>query len=216
MRILVGTLQTNEQGEPTTDYAFKFLVVRWGPSCTRVQMNTRNAVSLKTGGFRVSARLKRKPPNSFITFPAMPVARPFKRAGAFYLEGSMPVAEYPSLTTAHTSLYPFSVYPLRPAYQIGFTQYDDGGRDFKLQNGGTGILRWIIDYSGLTAAQAATLDAHADSAMLDESGMSAFSFNFRDRDTGTLYSGVRYEVYSRPAHTHKDIQSRHVQLVKFG
>lgn len=99
-------------------------------------------------------------------------------------------------------------------FQVGFTAYDDGGRDFKLQNGGNGIKRWILVYDGLTAALAAILDAHMLTAKLDESGLSAFSFNYRHRDT-TLYSGVRYEKYERPQHKRIWVQTRNITLIKF-
>lgn len=104
---------------------------------------------------------------------------------------------------------------LMERFSVGVTEYDDLGIDTAWQHGGNGIKRWHIFYDGLTFAEAAILDAHAYSAKLSEDdGPSAETFNFRDRDTGTLYSGVRYESYERPIHEQKDIQSRTVVLVK--
>lgn len=77
-------------------------------------------------------------------------------------------------------------------FVVGKTEYDDGGADYKLQHGGNGVKRWIIKYDGLTAAQAAILDAHLASTFYSSDQGSAIGFNFRDRDTTTLYSNVHY------------------------
>lgn len=126
----------------------------------------------------------------------------------------MPVAEFPTQSLSGNNPQPLVWYQIPEEFQVGFTQYDDGGRDFKLQHGGGGIKRWSLTYDGLTEAQAAILDAHKDSAKINGDGLSANGFNYRDRD-GTLYANVRYEKYERPAHSKKWIQSRNIQLVKF-
>ena len=119
------------------------------------------------------------------------------------------------LSVSSSNPRPLVFYEMPETFNVEFTEYDDKGRDFKLQSGGNGVKRWFIFYDGLTSAEAAILDAHMLSAKLDENGLSANSFNFRDRDTTTLYSGVRYERYERPAHKLKNIQTRTIQLVKF-
>lgn len=101
-------------------------------------------------------------------------------------------------------------------FQVDSTVYDDGGVDTALRNGGNGIQRWYLFYDGLTAVQAALLDAHVALAKLsEEDGPSAHSFNYRDVDSATLFGGVRYQSYERPIHKQKDIQTRVVYLVKF-
>jgi hypothetical protein len=127
----------------------------------------------------------------------------------------MSVAEFPMFSTSGSNPKPNVFYQMPEAFQVGSTQYDDGGIDTALQHGGNGIKRWFLFYEGMTAVQAALLDSHMYSAKLDENGLSAFTFSFRDRDTTTLYTGVRYQKYERPAHKHKDIQTRTVILVKF-
>ena len=127
----------------------------------------------------------------------------------------MAVAEFPLPSVSSSNPFPNIWYQLQPeVFQVGFTEYDDGGRDFKLQNGGNGIKRWALIYTGKSAALVAILDAHALSAKVGPDGLSAFSFNYRDRD-GTLYSGVRYEKYERPQHVGLHNQQRVVGLVKY-
>lgn len=126
----------------------------------------------------------------------------------------MPIAEYPLPSVSGSNPNPLIWYQLPEEFQVGSTDYDDGGKDVKLQHGGTGIKRWVLQYNGQTAAQIAPLDAHMLLARLDANGLSANTFNYRDRD-GTLYSGVRYEKFERVAHSKIWSQARNVQLVKF-
>jgi hypothetical protein len=126
----------------------------------------------------------------------------------------MALAEYPMPSVSGSNPDPLFFKQMPEIFQVGFTQYDDGGRDFKLQNGGSGIKKWLLKYDGLTEAQAALLDAHKDTAKLDENGVSAFAFNFRDKISTTLYSNVRYTRYVVD-HTKRWSQSREVELTKF-
>lgn len=99
----------------------------------------------------------------------------------------------------------------------GTTRYDDGGADAALQHGGNGVRVWQFVYDGLTRAQIAPVDAHfALSKWMEDEGMSAQTFNFRERsDVGTtLYSGVRYTKFE-VSHSKVDIQRRVVELTKF-
>lgn len=126
----------------------------------------------------------------------------------------MPVAEFPLPSVSASNPQPNVWYELPQTFNVGTTEYDDGGRDTKLQNGGQGIRRWVLVYTGKSVASVAILDSHALSAKLDSSGLSAFTFNYRDRD-GTLYAGVRYEKYERPEHKLLANQRRTITLVKF-
>jgi len=127
----------------------------------------------------------------------------------------MSVAEFPLPSVSGSNPFPNVWYQIQPeVFQVGSTEYDDGGRDFKLQNGGTGIKRWFLLYTGKSAALVAILDAHALSAKVGPDGMSAFGFNYRDRD-GTLYANVHYSRYERPQHVRLHNQQRIVELTKF-
>lgn len=127
----------------------------------------------------------------------------------------MPPAEYPLPSTNAANPDPLISYKQLDKYQVGYSNYDDGGIETALQHGGTGIQRWYFLYDGLFAVQAAILDAHVETAKLPEGGgPSAYAFNMRDPDSAILYSGVRYESYERPVHEQKDLQRRLVILVK--
>lgn len=127
----------------------------------------------------------------------------------------MSVAEFPLPSVSSGNPIPSVWYQMQPEiFQVAFTEYDDGGRDFKLQHGGTGIKRWFLFYTVQSVTSVAILDAHAFSAKIGADGLSAFGFNYRDRD-GTLYANVRYEKYERPQHKFLHIQQRTIQLVKF-
>lgn len=128
----------------------------------------------------------------------------------------MAISEYPSPSVNSSNPDPLVSYKMLDKFQVDSTQYDDGGIDTALRNGGNGIQRWYLFYDGLTALQAALLDAHVALAKLsEEDGPSAFSFSYRDIDSAILYGGVRYQSYDRPIHKQKDIQQRTVILVKF-
>lgn len=127
----------------------------------------------------------------------------------------MAIAEYPLPSVNSSYPDPLVTYKLPNEYQTAFTQYDDGGRDFALQHGGVGTQRWYLFYDGITAAEAAVLDSWVETAKLGDGGFSAYAGNFRDPDTGTLYSNVRVQSYDRPVHKNKDVQTRTVILVRF-
>lgn len=128
----------------------------------------------------------------------------------------MPIAEYPLPSVSGSNPLPLVVYQLPERFQVGVTNYDDGGVDTKLQNGGNGIKSWVLQYDGLNQTWAAILDAHALAAKLaDGDGPSGQTFNFRDPWTGTLYGGCRYLRYERPAHSRRWSQARQVVIVKY-
>lgn len=126
----------------------------------------------------------------------------------------MAIAEYPLPSVNSSNPIPSVWYQLPERFQVGSTDYDDGGKDVKLQNGGNGIRRWVLNYVNISATQAALLDSHMYAAKISEDGLSAHVFNYKDKD-GTLYANVRYQSYERPAHVKSHIQSRSVVLVKY-
>lgn len=127
----------------------------------------------------------------------------------------MAVAEYPMPSVSASNPWPLLFFMQPELYQVSVAEYDDGGLDFALQCGGSGIKRWILRYDGLSQVQAAILDAHLASAAYSEEHGSARSFNFRDKFTTTLYTNVRYAPggYAR-SHVHIGCQSREVVLEK--
>lgn len=128
----------------------------------------------------------------------------------------MAIAEYPTPSVNSSNPDPLVSYKLPSKHTVDTTTYDDGAVDAARRSGGSGVQRWYLFYDGLTAAQAALIDAHADAAILPEGdGPSAISFNYRDVDSGTLYGGVRYQSFERPIHKQKDIQQRVIYLVKY-
>lgn len=128
----------------------------------------------------------------------------------------MALAEYPLPSVNSSYPDPLVSYKLPDKFQVDSTTYDDGGVDTALRSGGNGTQRWYLFYDGLTAALAAIPDAHVATAKMPEGdGPSAHSFNFRDPDSGILYTGVRYQSYDRPIHKNKDIQTRTVYLIKY-
>lgn len=129
----------------------------------------------------------------------------------------MPIAEFPMDSVSGSNPRPLDFTPLPEKFSGGKRVYDDGGVDASLQHGGSGVRVWRLSYRGLTIAQAAILDSHFASAKwLEAEGMSAETFNFRERsDIGTtLYAGVRYQKYE-VSHSKTWIQNREVELVKF-
>lgn len=115
----------------------------------------------------------------------------------------MPPSAYPSITT--TPPLKYSVPP--PDYKsitVAHT-YEDQGQSFN-STGDTAPQRWILEYNGLTAAQAATLDAHFASAKFTE------AFSFVDR-AGATQTNVRYLEYEAD-HIKTWVNQRRVVLVK--
>lgn len=71
------------------------------------------------------------------------------------------------------------------------------------------IRYFIFEYTGLTAAEADTLDAHF------ESTRGALRFTLTHPRTAEVITGVRYESYTRSPHRKSWIQERAARLVKF-
>lgn len=127
----------------------------------------------------------------------------------------LPVSAFPSVAFS-ASPFPLVLQELTEESQVEFTEYDDGGRDTALQNGGVGIKRWMLFYDGLTLTQATTLDDHALLARVNADGLSAYTFSFTDRAASPVtHTGVRYQSYERGRYTNKNNQSRTIILARF-
>ncbi len=129
----------------------------------------------------------------------------------------MSVAEFPMDSLGGSNPRPLEFAALPEKFSGAKTTYDDGRVDAALQHGGNGVRVWTLSYKGLTPTQAAILDAHFASAKwLAEEGMSAYSFNFRERsDVGTtLYGGCRYTKYE-VSHVRIWDQTREIEITRF-
>lgn len=127
----------------------------------------------------------------------------------------MSIAEFPfdSVDSSYPRAYDFLALPEK--FKGGKTVYDDGGVDAALQYGGTGVRVWQFRHPVLTPAEAAIWDSHFASAKwMEDEGISAQTFNFKDRDTGVLYGGCRYTKYE-VSHTKTWIQERVVEITRF-
>jgi hypothetical protein len=123
----------------------------------------------------------------------------------------VPAPAYTPLTT----IRPVWMDELPATFAVSVSPaFADGGREFNL-DADQKIRRWVIQYAGLTQAEAATLDAHVEATRYYPDGGSAYGFNFTDRDNVT-HANVRYDAggYERN-HTKVWSQSRTVRLVKY-
>jgi hypothetical protein len=130
-------------------------------------------------------------------------------------------SEYPFPSV--NSSYPIPLYfeMLPEGFVVSKTVYDDGGADYKLQVGGSGVRTWIIRYDGLFPAEAAIIDAWVASMFYSEDEGSAYGANFRHHiageawtsTNGTLYSNVHIKAGGfRTSHAHVAIQARELIL----
>lgn len=96
------------------------------------------------------------------------------------------------------SSYPIPLYfeLLPEEFSVGSTEYDDKGKDYKLQHGGSGVKTWIVKYDGLTLAQLAILTAWAQSMFYSADEGSAFGCNLRHHVAGTLWTDTSGTLYS--------------------
>jgi hypothetical protein len=93
---------------------------------------------------------------------------------------------------------------LVPEYSVTIKEFKDKGRSYGQINTAN-AQRWELIYNGLTAAQAATLDAH----YVDAQGQFE-SFSFRHPRTSVLHTDVHYESFER---SHEKIWSQSVRIV---
>lgn len=71
------------------------------------------------------------------------------------------------------------------------------------------IRRFIVEWDGLSQAEAAALDAHY------ESSKGGLTFTLVRPDTGEVINGVRYEEYNRSGHQKIWAQPRSARLIKY-
>ena len=90
-------------------------------------------------------------------------------------------------------------------YEVITYKFDDGGADVNVVP--CGPRKWMLDYDGLSEAEAALLDNHYDLAK-----GRANDFTFLDRE-GVSHIGVMYESYDRPKHTKYWAQARRIVLI---
>ncbi len=107
--------------------------------------------------------------------------------------------------------FPFPTYPSKcqqdePEFLTDIQTYQDGGQDYLLQNDNP-IRRWTIEFENLTPDEAATLDAHYESA-----GGRTLGFSFTDPESGITYADVHYERYDRSNGQKRHIKNRSIRL----
>lgn len=127
----------------------------------------------------------------------------------------MAVAEFPLPSVSGSNPAPLFFEAQTEEFKVNVVLYDDNGADFMLQAGGSGKLGWILKYDGLSLALMTIIHNHVVSAAYDPENGSGRSFNLRDRDTGVLYTNVRYAPggYTR-SHTKTWIWSIEIILEK--
>lgn len=89
-------------------------------------------------------------------------------------------------------------------------EFADGGAAYRT-NLSTAILRWVIEYEGLSEIDAAVLDDHYNTAR----GDAGFTFSLTDPRTATVHTGVRYQAMETGTHQKKWAQTRRVILIKY-
>ena len=121
----------------------------------------------------------------------------------------------PSAFPTHATLYrPFEQEQPKEYAVTVSPPFADGGRDFNLDSD-QAVRRFRIRYTGLTASEADTITAHAESAKYNAEMGSAYGFSFTTR-AGEALSDVRYDRggYSR-THVKTWSWAVDVVLVKF-
>lgn len=105
-------------------------------------------------------------------------------------------SEFPSPSANAANPHPLFYEAEPESFSVSSTEYDDSGKDYKLQHGGSGVKKWVIKYDGLTKAQADILDAWAASMFYSEDEGSAFGANFRAHVPGTAWTDTSGTLYS--------------------
>jgi hypothetical protein len=105
-------------------------------------------------------------------------------------------AEFPLPSVSGSNPIPAFFDLLPEEFTVSRTIYDDGGADYKLQAGGTGVKTWVIKYVLLSIAQAAILDSWAATVFYNEDNGSAVGFNLRHHIAGDTWSSTSGALYS--------------------
>ncbi len=118
----------------------------------------------------------------------------------------MSIANYPDgVQTAGPHIARLQRFPVD--YQTEVFRYDDGGADVNVQP--CGILKWTLDYEGLSDADLTTIRTHANLAR-DR----VEDFTFYDRQTATAHAGVKYQEFKIGRHAKTWSRVASVTLVK--
>ena len=94
------------------------------------------------------------------------------------------------------------------AYEVDVFRNEDGGADVNVQP--CGILRFEIEYDGITAAEVETLRAHWNLAKGKVN-----DFPFRSRYDGATYNKCTYEKFEIPPHVKTWSNQVRVSLITF-
>ena len=105
----------------------------------------------------------------------------------FFRERSMP-AEFPLPSVSSSNPAPLFYEQLPDEFVVSSTKYDDGGVDYKLQAGGSGVKTYVLKYDGLTLALAQILDNWVATMFYSEDEGSAYGANFREHVPGTVWT----------------------------
>lgn len=114
------------------------------------------------------------------------------------------IYQFPTLTP--TNCLPNFIEPA-----VSVLEYEDGAMDFNL-DGKCALRTWDLDFSFLTEAEAAQLDAHHETALGSDG-----EFLFVDPYTSIGYNGVRYALedgYAAERHPKKWAPIRRIRLVQ--
>lgn len=86
--------------------------------------------------------------------------------------------------------------------------YEDGGASYQTRNDEAPI-RFLLEYTGLSLAEAATLDAHRADAFGE-----VYGFNFTNPRTTVAYTDVHYDESFQEDHRKTWNNTRTIHLIK--
>lgn len=119
----------------------------------------------------------------------------------------MAIANYPDgINTAGPTIARLITYPVE--YPFDLFRNEDGGVDVNVQT--CGVLRWELEYEGLSLSDEDTIRAHYNLAK-----GKVETFSFYSRYDSTLYTGVRYDSMQIPRHLRHWAKMLKVVLVKY-
>lgn len=118
----------------------------------------------------------------------------------------MAITNYPDgVQTAGPAIARLQRFPID--YQTAVFLYEDGGADVNVQP--CGILKWTLDYDGLSESDLDTLRTHFNAAKHRVN-----DFTFYDRQTATAHPGVKYAEFRIGRHLKRWSRVASVTLVK--
>ena len=118
----------------------------------------------------------------------------------------MAIADYPDgVQTTGPHIARLQRFPVE--YRSDVFLYEDGGADVNVQP--CGILKWTLEYEGISEADLATLRAHVNAAK-----GRVENFTFYDRQTATAHPGVKYAEFKIGKHRKRWSRVASVTLIK--